>query len=40
MIPQVVADVRDTLTKKLAISREHATAIAMALYVAGHLKDQ
>lgn len=40
MIPQVVADVRDILTKHLAISPDHALKIAMALYEAGHLKDQ
>jgi len=40
MIPKVVADVRDILVQKLAISRDHATSIAMALYEAGHLNDQ
>lgn len=40
MIPQVVADVRDILTKQMAISPEHALKIAWALYEAGHLKDQ
>ena len=40
MIPKVVADVRDILTAKLAVSKEHAEEIAWALYRAGHLKDQ
>lgn len=40
MIPQVVADVRDILTKQLAISSVHALKIAWTLYEAGHLKDQ
>ena len=40
MIPKVVADVRDILTKRLAISSDHALEIAWSLYEAGHLKDQ
>lgn len=40
MIPQVVADVRDILTKQFGFSDDVATKMAMTLYEAGHLKDQ
>lgn len=40
MIPQVVADVRDILTKNFKIDPDTAVKIAMALYEAGHLKDR
>lgn len=39
MIPQVVADVRDVLTKTFKIDPDTAIKIAMALYEAGHLDD-
>lgn len=40
MIPQVVADVRDILTKQFKLAPEDAEAMAWALYEAGHLKDR
>lgn len=40
MIPQVVANVRDILTKQFGFSSHVATEIAMALYEAGHLNDR
>lgn len=39
MIPQVVADVRDILTKIFNIAPDVAIKIAMALYEAGHLQE-
>lgn len=40
MIPQVVADVRDILTKNFNIDADTALKIAWALYEARHLNDQ
>jgi hypothetical protein len=40
MIPQVVADVRDILTKHFKIEPETALKIAWALYEARHLNDR
>lgn len=39
MIPQVVADVRDILTKTFKVDPDTALKIAWALYEAKHLKD-
>lgn len=39
MIPQVVADVRDILTKHFKIDPDTAIKIAWALYEAKHLND-
>lgn len=40
MIPQVVADVRDILTKTLNVDPDTALKTAWALYEAGHLRDR
>ena len=40
MIPKVVADVRDILTKHFKIDPDTAIKIAMELYEAGHLNDR
>lgn len=40
MIPQVVADVRDILTKNFRIDPDTALEMAWALYEAKHLNDR
>jgi hypothetical protein len=40
MVPQVIADVRDILTKTLKIDPDTALKIAWALYESKHLNDQ